>query len=401
VSDIFWKNDGWESEDRHLSRLRAMPFRRRWPFIPEAKGLYVIRGPRQIGKTSWLKSILAAYAKSKDCFFLSCENVENNRELSLILKSVRTAELIILDEVSFVEHWDRAVKHFIDGGYQGILCVSGSHAYDLEKGADLMPGRFDGGGEFHLLPMTFDEFREARVQAGWDTGDHVTELLQFFKTGGFPDAVASAGALGRPSSKIRETYLRWLKGDAKKLGKDPEKVVEILIQIFKTIQNPISFQTLAKKTSIGSPNTVIDYVRLLEASFAIRSLYAIDVGTGALRHRSDKKFYFTDPMLYWISCHLAGERTPEQANDALAETVAHEHLARLYDRIGFFRSKKGEIDFMQANKWCVEVKWSPVAENISKAFYDAVTPEKIVWTQRNFLQEYPQCVSGDTRLVRN
>jgi predicted AAA+ superfamily ATPase len=390
VNEIFWKNPGWEAADRHLSRLNKMPFRRRWPFIPKVNGLYIIRGPRQIGKTSWLKSILSAYAGTKDCFFLSCDNVRDNRELAHMLTSVRTCELIILDEVSFVEHWDRAVKHFIDSGYRGMLCVSGSHAYDLEKGADLMPGRFDGGGEFQLLPMTFEEFCDARAQAGWDSGDRYTEILQYFKTGGFPDAVASAGALGRPTAKIRDTYLRWLKGDAKKLGKDPEKLVEILIQLFRTIQNPLSFQTLAKKTSIGSPNTVIEYVRLLEASFAIRSLYALDIDTGSLRHRSDKKFYFTDPMIYWIACHLAGEKTRENSDEALAETVAHEHLARVYDRIGFFRSKKGEIDFIQANKWCIEVKWAPTAENLSKAFYDATMPEKIVWTQRNFLDEYPK-----------
>lgn len=45
--------------------------------------------------------------------------------------------------------------------------------------------------------MTFDEFRDARTQVEWDTGDHITELLQLLKTGGFPNAVASAGADSR------------------------------------------------------------------------------------------------------------------------------------------------------------------------------------------------------------
>jgi uncharacterized protein len=390
MSEIFWKNEGWEDVDRHLAHLKTMPFRRAWPFIPSTSGLYVIRGPRQIGKSSWLKSILSTYAKTKDCFFLSCENIADNRELSQLLTSIRGCEVIILDEISFVQHWDRAIKHFIDGGYQGILCVSGSHAYDLEKGADLMPGRFDGGGEFQLLPMTFDEFCQARTQAGWHSGDRLTELRQYFKTGGFPDAVASAGANGRPTAKIRDTYLRWLRGDIKKLGKDPEKLVEILIQIYKTAKNPVSFQTLAKKTSIGSPNTVIEYIRLLEASFAIRSLYSIDLDSGSMKHRSDKKFYFTDPLIYWIASHLAGDRIAEHADDALAESVANEHLARRYTRIGYFNSKKGEIDFLKSQKWCLEIKWAPVADNLSRAFYDMILPQKIVWTQRNFLAEWPE-----------
>lgn len=389
MSEIFWKNEGWEDSDRHLSRLKDMPFRRSWPFIPEQNGLYIIPGPRQIGKTSWLKSILSHYAKAKECFFYSCENIVDNRELALLLASVRSCEVIILDEVSFVTHWDRSVKHFIDGGYKGIICLTASHAYDLEKGADLMPGRFDGGGEFLLLPMDFEEFCDARNQAGWHTGNRLTEIQQYMKTGGFPDAVASAGPAGQPSASIRNTYLRWLKGDAKKLGKDPERLIEILIQLYKTIQNPISFQTLAKKTSIGSPNTVIDYLRILESSFAIRTLYAVDPNSGSFRHRSDKKFYFTDPLIYWICVHLAGDRAPTNAEDALAENIANEHLARRWSRFGYLRTDQGEIDFLQANKWCLEVKWAPMAVNLSKTFYNAVLPQKIVWTQNNFLNAWP------------
>ena len=95
-------------------------------------------------------------------------------------------------------------------------------------------------------------------------------------------------------------------------------------------------------------------------------------------------------MIYWIASHLAGEKILDNSDEALAETVAHEHLARHYDRIGFFRSKKGEVDFLQPNRWCVEVKWAQFAENLSKAFYDLTLPEKIVWTQRNFLEQYPK-----------
>ena len=53
-------------------------------------------------------------------------------DLGRLLSSIKKCELIILDEISFIDGWDRAIKHFIDGGYDGILCVSGSHAYDLE-----------------------------------------------------------------------------------------------------------------------------------------------------------------------------------------------------------------------------------------------------------------------------
>lgn len=389
LSDLFWEISGWENDDKHLRAVANMPFSRKWPFIPQKAGLYIIRGPRQVGKTSWLKAILSAHSTNKMCFYLSCEEILDFRDLGRLLTSVKERKVIILDEVSFINGWDRAIKHFIDGGYDGILCVSGSHAYDLERGADLMPGRFGDGGEFNLLPMTFLEFEDARKQANWQSKNRVTELQAYFRSGGFPLAVSSAGANGNPSKEVCSTYLKWIRGDAKKLGKDPEKIDEIIIQIYKTLQNPISFQTLAKKTSIGSPNTVIEYIRVLEASFCLRTLYAIDPNTGARKHRSDKKFYFTDPLVYWIASNLAGDKTPKNWEEVLAELTANEHLFRRYQRFGYFKTSSGEIDFMAASKWCVEVKWTPAVTSLSKTFHTTQLPQKIVWSQSNFLDQWP------------
>jgi uncharacterized protein len=388
--DLFWENYGWESEDKHLKAVKKMPFSRKWPFIPSAPGLYIIRGPRQVGKTSWLKSILAAHCATKKCFYLSCEEIIDFRDLSRMLGSLKDRDLIILDEVSFIDGWDRSIKHFVDSGYDGILCLSGSHAYDLERGADLMPGRFGEGGDFQLLPMTFDEFEDARRQANWHTNDRIAELQAYFRSGGFPLAVSSAGKSGRPSKAVCSTYLKWILGDAKKLGKDTGKIEEILIQIYKTMQSPISFQTLAKKTSIGSPNTVIDYIRVLESSFCLRTLYAIDPNTGARKHKSDKKFYFTDPLIYWIAADLAGDSSPKNAEEVIAELTAHEHLSRIYQRFGYYLTSSGEIDFMASHKWAVEVKWTQVVTSLSKTFHNTMLPQKIVWSQTNFLDQWPQ-----------
>ena len=239
------------------------------------------------------------------------------------------------------------------------------------------------------MTLSFEEFEDARSQANWRTDDRVSELRAYFRSGGFPLAVSSAGATGRPSKGVCSTYLKWILGDVKKLGKDPDKIEEILIQIYKTMQNPVSFQTLAKKTSIGSPNTVIDYIRVLEASFCLRTLYAVDPNTGVRKHRSDKKFYFTDPLVYWIAADLAGDKTPEHWEEAIAELSANEHLFRRFQRFGYFRTSKGEIDFMAAGKWAVEVKWAPVVTSLSKTFHDTQLPQKIVWSHSNFLDQWP------------
>ncbi|MGK5084814.1 ATP-binding protein [Bdellovibrionota bacterium FG-1] len=367
-----------------------MPFQRPIPWIPEKAGLYIIRGPRQIGKSSWLKAVLSHYANQEKCFYLSCENVASYKELAEILKSVRDRRIVLLDEVNFVEEWDRAVKHEVDSGHTHILMVTGSHAEDLRRGADRMPGRFDGGGESHLLPMDFEEFEQARRQAGWLSENRLEELRAYFRVGGFPSAVAEAGPQGHKPSQAMDTYLRWLVGDMVKLGKQESYLKELLAQLALCLQTPLSFQTLAKKTRIGSHNTVQEYIAVLESCFAVRQLHALDLDTGAFRFRKDRKFYFTDPLLYRISLELAGKKQEENHDAAMAELVAHEALARRYSRLGYWSGKAGEVDFVLAQQWAIEVKWSSAAVNLSKAYLNLVVPEKTVWTQQNFLKEWPR-----------
>lgn len=394
--DFFWENPGWESADRHLRALKAMPFLRPFPFIPEKEGLYVIRGPRQIGKSSWLKSILSHFSKQHRCFFASCEEVPSFAALGELLRSIKDREVICLDEINFVEEWDRPVKHFIDSGYRGILVLTGSHTLDLKRGADRMPGRFDGGGEYLLLPMDFDEFAKARLEAGWHCRDRVTELSTYFKVGGFPAAIAEAGASNKTPKKALDTYWRWLSGDVTRLGKSENILSEVLAQLARTIQTPVSLSTLAKRSGIGSHNTVAEYIEILESCFALKSLYAVDPDTGARRFRKERKFYFTDPLIYWLGFKFAGLKISDDTQSNLAELVAHEHLSRRYEGFGYFQSRNGEVDFLSSKKWAIEVKWSPAATNLSKAYLNIQVPEKTVWTQSNFLVEWPRLGKGDS-----
>ena len=273
------------------------------------------------------------------------------------MKSVRDHDVVLLDEVSFVKDWDRAIKHAVDNGYPRILVVTGSHAHDLKRGADRMPGRFDGGGEFSLLPMLFFEFQKARQQAGWTSAGRLTELRAYFRVGGFPTAVAL------------------------------------------TTQTPTSLQTLAKKTRIGSHNTVADYLSVLNSCFALRTLHAVDIDTGAYRFRKERKFYFSDPLLYWMALDLSGQLPPDDVESRLAELVAHEHLFRCQKRFGYHSNDSGEVDFVLPKRWAIEVKWSDAALNLSKTYLRLLVPEKIVWTQNNFLSELPTAALTGSRVA--
>ena len=94
----------------------------------------------------------------------------------------------------------------------------------------------------------------------------------------------------------------------------------------------------------------------------------------------------------WIAKQLGGARlsVTEEDEQKLAETVAHEHLARRYKRLGYYPTQHGEVDFLFPREWAIEVKWAPAATNLSKTYKDLRIARKWVWTQNNFLAELPE-----------
>lgn len=390
----FWEKNGWEDSDRHLSALRRASFRRRFPDLLKGPGLYVIRGPRQIGKSSWLKSILStlAQADSRSVLYHSCENLRDHQELAALIEAHRERPILLLDEVSFVNEWWRAIKHEIDRDNKKTIVMTGSHAADLKFGADTMPGRFGAGGEYELLPMDFAEFTEMRQQAGWPMAKSWSEALeQYFKVGGFPLAVQEAGPDVVKPVQAMETYRRWLLGDLIKLGKQELFLREVMGQIALTMTSTMSLQTLAQKTQMGSHMTAQSYVELLDSSFALKTLFAMDPEKNSYQFKKQKKFYFRDPLLYWMALEWAGLRQPAGALSAVAEMVAHEALVRRYKRFGYVSNRLGEIDFVCPKEWALEVKWTEAASafRLSNAFLRSPLPAKIVWSQENFLKDFP------------
>lgn len=393
--DNFWEKPNWELEDKHLKAVRQSAFQRSFPVLQPNPGLQSIRGPRQIGKSSWLKTILSHQIRvGKKCFFYSCEELRDFKELSELLKPLRSRDVIILDEISFVSEWDRAVKHLIDSGFDGSLVVTGSNSFDLRQGLDRMPGRWAQGevnGEHLLLPMEFDEWMSMRRQAGWKTSHELVEnLTAFFKIGGFPTCLAEAGPELREPVHSKQTYHRWLVGDVRRKDRQEVFLRKLLGQLALTLTTPLSVQKLAQKTQMMSHHTAQEYLTILEDCFAVRTLYCMDPETGAIRFKKEKKFYFTDPILFWISMEWAGHPIPENWAEKLAEQVAHEFLARRAKRLGYFSSGKGEVDFFDPKRWAIEVKWASVPRNISRAYFDLLIPRKVVWSQSNFLTDLPE-----------
>jgi len=82
----------------------------------------VIIGPRQVGKTTYLKlSILDLLEKGinpRNVMYFSCDLLRNYREIIEVIRTFERLSMgekyVFLDEVTFVSEWERAIKFFLD-----------------------------------------------------------------------------------------------------------------------------------------------------------------------------------------------------------------------------------------------------------------------------------------------
>ena len=387
--DLFWKIKGWEKQDKHLLELELSAFRRTLPDVKLSPGVTLIRGPRQIGKSTWLKILLSKTLDvSENCFFYSCEELRDYKDLSELINSQPKIKYFFLDEITFVSEWWRSIKRRVDSDRNVHFILTGSNSYDLRKGADLMPGRWSRSiGELELLPMLFDEWLAMKQMAGVQLQDKVSEIKLYMLVGGFP---TSLNEYLRNNSNINyaiKVYQQWIMGDVIKLGRQELFMRELLIQLAKLTCSSISLQKLAQNTQIMSYHTVQDYLSILEHAFALRSLYAYDPEKDTIHYKKEKKFYFSDPIVYWAALDYAGVKKPDNYEEQLAETIAAEYLFRKYKRLGYYSNKNGEVDFILGKEMAIEIKWSPVVYNLSKAYKNLNIINKKVWSQQTFFDE--------------
>src|SRR3989344_584226 len=159
------QNPWWE-EKKEIERDAkvAEALARKHPFLtPFRRGNALILGPRQTGKTTYLKlcirELIRKGVPSQQCLYFVCNLVMKPEELVEMVSLFKDAggKYVFLDEISMVPGWERAVKHLLEvpAVSAGVnLYFTGSSTLELQK--ERFPGRPIVVREF--LPLTFREF---------------------------------------------------------------------------------------------------------------------------------------------------------------------------------------------------------------------------------------------------
>ncbi len=357
-------------------------------FKIDPQSINIVVGPRQVGKTTAIKLFIHRNLLPKfdrySIFYYSCDEVVDYRELGEVLdtyqsfrreKGVRRS-IIFLDEVGYVDEWWRAIKNRVDMGlFRGdTIYLTGSTGIEVLKGRERLPGRRGYGEDYIFHPIDFSEYVKnilgidvsRRIPSDPPTLEEASmnkvfrrrlaeSFNMYLETGGFPIPIKEYLSRGRVSTESIKPYLDWMRGDWVRYGRSERYMKEILSYILNARLTPISWNNIARNTSINSPNTVRTYLETLEDMMVAKILHYYRPGEG-VDYRKNKKIHLLDPFLYRVLSRYTGV---EVLTETLVESAVAMHLARRYD-VYYYRGGEYEVDIVVRHGDLdvgYEVKW--------------------------------------------
>jgi len=397
ISEIINQNPWWKygkgftPYDRHLSKAKeSLIFFDREDFKTSKENIYVMRGCRQIGKTTylkeWINKLISEGFNPKHILYLSLDFFTSRKEMrnaiNYFLDTNREAEElhIFLDEITAIKDWNLELKYLWDSGItkKARIITTGSSGVALRKKGELLPGRGLESNEYYLKPLSFREFvlqtvkyiqshvetrefqdalgrlkvtlEKVSIEMRSDVNemyDVVNAIIPFKKeleylfriylmTGGFPAVIndhlrkAFAGKRELIDSSLAETLVRNVLGDVIKQGRQETFARQILKEIIDKYGTRYSFSKLARDIETTHVTT-IDYLELLEESFILTVLHAYDFNKKDIKFKGEKKVYFQDPFIFYaLNSSLSGR----DVNDVLTENLeSEESLSKIVEGI--------------------------------------------------------------------
>jgi uncharacterized protein len=382
--------------DPHLSYIKTLKYAYLWPLIDQLPkrepGIYTLEGGRQIGKTTLLKQWMAKLLKEgvppQTIVFLSGELIEDFQSLLHLLRfqleSMPQDKLlyIIIDEVSYIRDWDKAIKFAADAGMlrKTILMLTGSDSTFIKEARMRFPGRRGKAelADFHLYPLSFREYiilcGAVKIKQRYSEKEREVlfdHFLLYLIHGGYLTAINDLAMRGRILESTLVTYSDWIRGDMLKRHKQERYLKEILEGVIKRYTAQVTWNTFAADLSIDHPKTVMEYLTLLE------SMDAIYIQSALIEHKlteapkKAKKVTFRDPFIYhalksWVRPKqdayqnqiLVDINNPKICSQ-LVEGCVVNHYARHYPT--YYLKGEGEVDVAYVDGgrfYPVEVKWA-------------------------------------------
>ena len=401
----WWRGAEAVANDPHLRQRAASRFLWNPPALDamplEPGSTHTLRGPRQVGKTTTLKALLARIVArgERRVLYYSFDLQRESRSIAAVVE--RAKELhpdpdgpwyLFLDEVTSIPDWQMGIKYLWDQGTtrRDLIICTGSSARHM--GAEQLPGRRGNGRDFVQLPLSFRAFCRDALEMSLpsetlDVSDIPTPdgaqlireynlfarelndaVTRFLAVGGFPAAVqdAFAGATPRPGptgaglGPVQAQTIRMLwdiiAGDIQGAGRDKHSALKLLERVGVSLGAGVAWSSLREDMDVASHHTAKEYTHLLSESFMLLTLFFRN-SSGGFEPTRQRKLYHIDPLVARIAPTIVpGARHAN--DDGLIENLVAVALYRsaaetvtladpLPGAIGYWKSTDNrEIDFL-------------------------------------------------------
>ncbi len=350
----------------------------------------IVLGPRQVGKTTLVRSIAEEVAPG----FLylngdlsTVQQLLSGRNLQQLSSVMEGKKLVVIDEAQRVEEIGLKLKILVDSKPELQLLVTGSSSLDLAFGLnESLTGR---KFEHFMYPISYQEFYE---EVGPVAALESLESRLLF--GSYPEVINEAGEERRYLDLIVDSYLY------KDLLNQPGiRRVDLLQKILQALAfqvgNEVSYNEVAK--TVGADRSTVEhYIDLLEKAFVVFRLSSLSRNMRSEIKRG-RKVYFWDNgvrnalIANFSPLSIRQDKGALWENFLISERQKVKHYQGLYSNDYFWRTyKQQEIDYLEESDGIInayEFKWNPRKRaKFPKSFLEAYpNAQTQTISQHNFL----------------
>jgi len=352
------------------------------------KKVIVLLGPRQVGKTTLLKT----HFVNNETLLLNGDDADvrlmlSNPSSTYLKQIIGKNTRLIIDEAQRIENIGLTLKILHDELPQLKIIATGSSAFELSnKINEPLTGR---KWEFKMWPISMQEMIEHNSLL------EESRLLEHrLVYGWYPDVINNPGEEIDILKQLSDSYLykdllTW--EDIKK----PQKLETLVQALAFQIGQQVSYHELGQTVGLNN-ETVLRYIGLLEKAFIVFRLPSFSRN---LRNelKKSRKIYFYDVGIRnaviknWNPVSLRQDISALWENFLIVERLKHKSYHGLYSNDYFWRNQaQQEIDFIEDYAGIIhayEFKWNAKSKaRFSKSFTRAYPQHKLMVVNReNYL----------------
>ena len=346
----------------------------------------VLIGPRQVGKTTLIESIL----KEKEYLLLDGDDPKTRTLLSEPnTEQIRTIlgnhKYVFIDEAQRLEGIGLTMKIITDRFKKVQLFTSGSSSFDLSnKINEPLTGR---KWEYQLFPISWEEFEEHH---GFLKAEQQLENRLLY--GFYPDVL---NHVGDEVNVLRNLVNSYLYKDILSYAdiRKPEVLDKLVQALALQIGSEVNYSELAQIVNVDK-NTVAKYISILEKGYIIFKLGSFSRNVRN-EIKTNKKIYFYDNGVRnmvignFNPIDIRADKGVLWENFLISERVKQIEYKQSLARFYFWRTKQQqEVDFVETigeEIMGYEFKWRKKKNTrLPKTFVDSYKAKSKVIDRENF-----------------